>query len=273
MTNFSVLISVYDKEVPDFLRQSLDSVFNQTLTPNEVVIVEDGKLNDGLLSVINEIKAKHDIIKIVPIEHNGGLGNALNIGLKHCSNEIIARMDSDDISKPNRFEKQVAEFEKDPALDVISSWMEEFIHDPNETSKIIKKVPENNDEIFKFAKNRNPINHPTAMFKKSKVEECGGYQKFYLFEDYYLWTRMLKNGCKFKNRQESLLYFRTTNDTYSRRGGLTYLKSEIKLQLFMHKIKYINTVELIENIAIRSAVRLMPNNIGAFFYKRLLRKN
>ena len=147
MTNFSVLISVYDKEVPDFLRQSLDSVFNQTLTPNEVVIVEDGKLNDGLLSVINEIKAKHDIIKIVPIEHNGGLGNALNIGLKHCSNEIIARMDSDDISKPNRFEKQVAEFEKDPALDVISSWMEEFIHDPNETSKITKKVPENNDEI------------------------------------------------------------------------------------------------------------------------------
>lgn len=268
---FSVLLSLYYKEQSVFLRQSLDSIFMQTLQPSEVILVKDGPLTNDLDEVVNEYVTRYPKLKIVSLLHNQGLGKALNEGLKHCSYDLVARMDTDDIAKPNRFEKQIEIFNKYPDLDVVGAWIDEF---EDEISNIIsiRKLPMQHDDICRFAKKRNPINHPVVMFRKQAVISAGGYKHFPLFEDYYLWIRMLQNGAKFYNIQESLLYFRFSADMFKRRGGFKYINTELRFQNLLKKIEFITFPEYIQNISIRIFTRILPNSLRSLLYKRALRK-
>lgn len=272
---FSVLLSVYQKEKAEYLRESIESIyFNQVLKPNEIILVEDGPLTEKLYSTIEELRLKigKNIFKTIKLEKNMGLGNALRIGIEKCSNELIARMDTDDIAYFNRFEEQINYFKEFPETDVLGSFMSEFV---NNTKNIIciKDAPNNNINMKKYMKLRDPVNHPSVMFKKSKVLEAGNYKEIFLNEDSYLWGRMLNKGCIFRNIQEPLVYFRTTDDTYKRRGGWKYIKAEYGLQKEFLKLGIINKIEFIRNITLKNIIRLMPNSLRKFIYLKVLRKN
>lgn len=269
--NFSVLLSVYYKEKPNYLIQALDSVFNQSLTPNEVVLVEDGSLTDDLNKVISEYEKKYNnILKVIKFEHNRGLGVALHDGLLKCSNEIVFRMDTDDICDLNRFAKQIDIFKK-MDVDVVGSNIVEY--DENmENITSYRVVPENDKDIKKMAKKRNPINHVTVGFKKSKVISAGNYQDMMYFEDYYLWARMIKNGCIFYNVQDNLVSVRGGNDMIKRRGGRKYIKPILNFEKSIKKINIINGFEYLINIGERITVSLIPNNFRYRIYKKALRK-
>ncbi len=268
--SFSVLMSLYAKEQPEYLRQSLDSVFDQSVIPNEVILVEDGPLTQELDAIVTEYVATQEGLKVVPLPENGGLGKALNEGLKHCSYELVARMDSDDIAMPNRFEKQLAVFEKYPQVEVVSSWIDEFYSTPDNVIST-RKLPEYPYEVYKYAQKRCPINHPAVMFKKGSILFAGGYQPFHLFEDYFLWVRLLLNGAKFYNIQESLLKFRTSPNMYKRRGGLKHAINEVKFQNLIRKMGFITFRQYCMNISIRFITRIIPNKLRELVYKNLLR--
>jgi len=263
---FSVLMSIYYKERPEYFDRAMVSIWDeQKRKPDEVVLVIDGKLPDELYAIIHKWKNKlGDILKIVPLEKNVGLGGALNEGLKHCSYELIARMDSDDISLPDRFEKQLRIF-RDYDIDVCGGWVAEF--DKNEKQVIsYRKVPEHHYEIVKFAKRRSPINHPTVMFKKSAVEKIGGYRKIRFVEDYDLWVRLIVNGAKFYNIQEVLVYMSAGDYMIEKRRGLKYAITEIKLQKEFLRMGFINHFEFLTNISTRATARIMPKSLLKIIY-------
>lgn len=268
--SLSVLMSLYYKERPDHLRQSLHSVFSQTIRADEIVLVEDGPLTPELYSIVTEYSAQFTELKVVPLPVNGGLGDALNEGLKHCSNELVVRMDTDDICRPNRFEKQLKFMDENPDIDISSAWLEEFEGDISNI-KSIKKVPASHEEISQYIKTRNPLNHPCVIFRKKAVEDAGNYQHFPLFEDWYLWARMFKNGSKFANINEPLLYFRTSPDMYKRRGGFKYAKDSAKFQWTLYKLGIISKPSAIKAGLLRGTVYLMPNCLRTFIYSKLLR--
>lgn len=268
--SFSVLMSLYAKERPCFLRQSLDSVFNQKLKADEVILVEDGPLTEELYAIVEEYAMSHSELKVVPLSINGGLGHALNEGLKHCSNDLIARMDTDDIAKPDRFRKQVNFMESNPEIDICSSWLQEFENDPENTLDI-KKVPSSHEDIAHYIVSRNPLNHPSVMFKKQSVIDAGGYLPFPLFEDYYLWVRMMVNGSKFANIPECLVNFRVSPDMYKRRGGFKYAKDSAKFQWTLHKLGLTSALTAIKASIIRGGVYILPNSLRAFIYSKFLR--
>lgn len=271
MTMFSVLLSLYWKEDSLHFRQCLESLFHQTLLPDEVVLVEDGPLTPELEQVVSDYSTRYPILKVVSLPQNQGLGKALNEGLKHCSYELVARMDTDDVAKPDRFRRQVQVFEKHPEIDVCGAWIDEFEGDINRVLST-RKLPEHQEEIAAYALSRNPVNHPVVMFRKSAVIEAGGYQHFPLFEDYYLWLRMLKNGAKFYNIQESLLFFRTSPDMFKRRGGWRYALNELRFLSAMRKLRMISWTRFALNVFIRFPMRIMPNRLRGFMYKKALRR-
>lgn len=267
----SVLLSIYNKENPFHLTQALESIMSQTFKADEIVIVEDGPLTEKLYAILEKYESAHKCIKRISLKNNMGLGKALNNGLMNCSYELIARMDTDDIALPDRFEKQVYFMENHPEIDACSAWIDEFIDSPN---NIISRrtLPETPEELYKFGKSRNPLNHPAVMFRKSAVIKAGGYQHFPLFEDYYLWVRMIMNGSKLYNLQEPLLYFRSSTEMYKRRGGLKYALTEIKFQILLHKIGYISFYQMLKNCCTRFIARIIPNQLRGFLYKRILHK-
>lgn len=270
---FSVLMSVYIKEKPQYLEKSLESVFNQTLKPNEVVLVKDGPLTNELENIINKFKKREETLKIISLEKNMGLGEALRIGVENCSYELIARMDTDDISKNNRFEEQINYFKKNQDLDMIGSWIDEF-QEINDEIKVesIRKTPETQKEIIKKLKMANAFNHPTVMYKKNSVIKAGNYsEEFNCLEDYYLWVRMAVNNSKFYNIQKSLIYFRVTPETSKRRGGLKMLKGDIKLHTCFEKLKFINSFEKYKNIFIWAVYRIVPANLRGYIQKKIMR--
>lgn len=269
--NFSVLLSLYYKESDIALEKSLCSLLGQSILPSEIVIVKDGPLTADLERIIDNFVNSHiNLFKIINLKDNLGLGKALSEGLKHCSYDIVARMDTDDIAKSDRFEKQLKILKENPDIDVVGSWTDEFIGD---TNNIIsqRKLPECHKEIYEFAKHRNPINHPTVMFRREAVIAAGGYKHFPLFEDYYLWIRMLKNGAKFYNIQESLLFFRTSIDVYKRRGGFSYAVTELKLRKEMYRMSFISLFDFIIYTLPRFVSRIIPSVFRKFIYKTFLR--
>lgn len=266
---FSVLLSLYKKEDPASLRQSLDSVLSQTLMPDEIILMEDGPLTSELEEVVMDYVNRFAILKVIRLPQNRGLGKALNEGLKYCSYDLVARMDTDDISRQDRFEKQVQFMNEHKDIDVCSAWIDEFI-DTIDNIVSTKKLPETNEEIVKYAKHRSPLNHPTVMFRKKAVLAVGGYSGFP--EDYCLWVKMIMNGAKMYNIQESLLYFRYSPDMIKRRGGWKYAKDDLKSQWQFFRMGFIGIGTFIYNIAIRITVRMLPNDFRNFVYKKLLRK-
>ena len=188
MKEFSVLMSVYAREQSEHLIAALHSVFEQTVSPTEVVLVEDGPLTTELNTVITDFSERYSALKIVKLAKNMGLGNALNVGLSACTYSLVARMDSDDLSLPNRFETQLKVFEKDLEVSVVGGWISEFENNPEQIISY-RKVPEFDSEIKHFFCSKSPVNHVTVMFRKEDILKVGGYQHFYCLEDYWLWTR------------------------------------------------------------------------------------
>lgn len=270
MINFSVLLSVYKYEKAQYLEMCFDSIYKQTVQPTEIVLVEDGPLPLELHQAIEKEERRFNNIHRVVLEKNQGLGIALSVGLQACSHDIVARMDTDDICYPQRFEIQTKFLQEHPEIDVLGAWITEFDETPNNIVAF-RNLPENHKDIYSFGKKRNPINHPVVMFRKQAVIEAGGYQPCPLFEDYFLWARMLKRGYKFHNLQTSLLFFRRSAEMIRRRGGLKYAHDEIVFQHKLYEIGYISYYELIRNICQRYGVRLAPNWIRSLIYKYLLR--
>ena len=272
LPKYSVLMSLYIKEKSEYLRLAIDSMLNQTIVPDEIVIVEDGPLTDSLYAVLDEYKAKYpQTIRTVKNEKNLGLGLALNIGLKECRNELVARMDSDDISKTNRCEKQLEFFSNHPETTILGGQIEEFIKNPMD---IVGKriVPETDNELKDFLKKRCPFNHMTVMFKKSDVIKAGNYQDWFWNEDYYLWIRMSLANMTFANIPEILVNVRVGEDMYKRRGGWKYFKSEIKIQQLMFKNKIIDLYVFFANCIKRLIVELfLPNRIRGIVFKKFAR--
>lgn len=270
MEKFSVLISVYKREQGESFKGALHSIFQQTIPPSEVVLVKDGPLTDELENVIADFVKQYDTLKVVALSENKGLGNALNMGLNACTNDLVARMDSDDLSLSIRFETQLRVFERDPEVSVVGGWITEFEDNPDQIIAY-RKVPESDSELKNFFKSRNPLNHVTVMFRKKDVLEAGGYQHFHLFEDYWLWARMIKNGVKFYNVQNVLVNVRGGVAMAARRGGWKYVKSAVKFQWRIWKMGLISVGQLLKNIFIRFCVYMMPNELRSWIYKNILR--
>ena len=273
MQNYSVLMSVYHKEKPEYLRQAIESIQVQTVLTNDFVLVCDGPLNPELDAVIvAKQQEMGTVLNVVRLAKNAGLGNALNEGIKHCKNELVARMDSDDIAYPDRCEKQIAVFNTHSEVSICSGIVEEFTTDPN-TVDTRRVPPETNAEIVEFAKKRNPFNHPCVMFRRSEVLRAGNYQDFPGFEDYYLWVRMLRKGCKGYNVQEVILDMRTGNGMYDRRGGSRYLVWVLRFQKYLYSRHFISTGRFLKNCIVRTAVGIVPGSVREKFYHIFLRNS
>lgn len=270
LSRFSVLLSLYEKEKVKNFREAMESILHQTLKPDEIVLVIDGPLTTELEQEVQEVQKKYPVIKTVVLPVNQGLGMALNEGLKHCTYELVARMDTDDIAKPERFDKQVGFLEQHPQVDVVGAWVDEFEDDVDHVQSV-RKLPEFHEELKVFARQRNPLNHPTVVFRKRAVQEAGGYRHYWLFEDYYLWTRMLMNGATFHNIQESLLFFRTPLDVYKRRGGWKYAVTEVRFRCMLRKKGFLSFSECMGGMPLRFLVRISPAVFRKFLYKRVLR--
>jgi glycosyltransferase involved in cell wall biosynthesis len=266
---FSVLMSIYRKEKPEYFERAMRSIWDeQTIQPDEIVLVQDGQLTDELYLAIEQWKRKlGDTLNCVVLEHNLGLGDALNEGLNQCQYEIIARMDTDDIALPLRFERQLNAF-KTKNIDVCSSWVGEFDLDEEQIVSY-RVLPETHKEIDRFAKKRNPLNHPAVMYKKSAVIEAGGYLKMMWFEDYYLWVRMLMSGALFYNIQEPLVNMRAGYGQLERRSGSKYGMAELEFQKKMLKIGFVDLFDFYQNVLLRLSIRLLPKKMIAYIYKKM----
>lgn len=270
---YSVLMSVYFKEKPSNFDKALKSISNQTLKPSQIVIVKDGPLNEPLEGVISDfIENNLDIkVKIIENEHNIGLGKSLRRGIEYCENELIARADTDDIFEQHRMELQLSEFNKNSELAVCGSLITEFSGDTSNTISI-RNVPKNHEDIVIMSKSRNPICHMSVMFKKEAVILSGNYEDFPFFEDYFLWIRMIENGYKFSNIQESLVFARVEDDFYSRRGGFQYFVKEYRFQKELKNRNYINNKEYVKNLLTRCLVRLLPKKVLSSIYLKYTRQ-
>lgn len=268
---YSVLMSVYYKEKPEFLRLAVESMLSQTLKPSQIVLVCDGQLTPQLDEVVEYYKkAFPDLFCVVRLSENNGLANALNEGLKACRFEYVARMDTDDISCSDRIQSQLDEMLKHSA-DISSGTIEEF--ETDEKAVTCKKaLPLSNGEIVKYAKRRNPFNHPCVVFKKSKVLEAGGYEEYPFFEDYHLWVKMLSKGAVGLNLSKTLLKMRTGDGMYDRRGGVKYLKYAYKMERFKRKIGFSSLWDFCVCMSVKIVFSLVPSGVRAFFYEKLLRK-
>ncbi|MBO4276524.1 glycosyltransferase [Candidatus Saccharibacteria bacterium] len=268
---YSVLMSLYKNDNPSYLGLALDSMINQTVKPDEIVLVKDGPIPRKLQKIIDDRKKSFRFIKDIQLRQNVGLGLALNEGIKECKNELIARMDADDISDPTRCEKQVSRFISNNNLDIVGCLVKEF---SGEVGNIVgrRDVPLNNDEIHKYARRRDPFNHPTVMYKKSSVLKVGGYGDYRKNQDTDLWIRMLHDGCMAENINEYLLLFRFDDDTYRKRKSWVNTKLLIKIRRNGYKIGFSSLNDYFTVATAQLALFCMPIWLQKLVYKKILRK-
>lgn len=271
--NFSVLMAVYKKDSSVFLDEAIDSIWtSQTLKPTQIVLVVDGPIPKSIKTVITKWEVLlGEVMTIVWLPENIGLGGALSIGMAHCRFDLIARMDSDDISIADRFTHQLTAFENNPDLALVGGQVLEFENDIIDGTHT-RAVPIEFDEITSFAKLRSPVNHPSVMFKKKALESVGGYRVSDRPEDYYLWIRLLLAGHIITNLPSILVFMRVNSAFFSRRRGWCYFLSEIKFQKFMLASGFIGIGVFIRNILFRGFVRLLPGSLLTRIY-RLTRRH
>lgn len=267
----SVLMSLYLKEKPEYAEQCFQSLLKQTTQADEWVIVEDGPLLNEMYSLLNEYQEMYPgLIKRIPLEKNQGLGLALRAGILECRNELIARMDTDDIAREDRFERQLAEFEKDSGLDICGSHIIEFEGTiDNVLSK--RKVPIEQDKIIKYQKTRSAFNHMTVMYKKSAVLKAGNYEHCPLMEDDMLWARMLLSGAKCSNVDDFLVFARTGTAMIERRGGWAYYKKYRDGKKKMKETGFLSETDYLKAAIPQVIVSLMPRKLRLWFFTKLLR--
>ena len=272
MENYSVLMSVYQKENPEYLKAAIDSMINQTVKPSEIVIVEDGPLTDELYSVLKGYQSEYgELIKRVPLAENHGLGYALNEGIKECGNELIARMDTDDISLPERCEKQLKEFEADGTLCAVSAYIDEFEGSPENVTST-RTVPLTREEMYKYGKRRSPFNHPVVMYKKGAVLSVGGYPDLKRCQDFMLFGKMMFSGMNCKNIGESLLLFRIPENAEAKSKRKKSAKSAVGVVKEFHKWGYSSLWDYMVVKTVYFLVGLIPIKLRKKFFKRFLRK-
>lgn len=267
-------MSVYKNDDADFLKIALESIYDkQTRKPDEVVVVFDGPLKEPLYAVLNEFqKGREDVVKYYPQEVNHGLGEALRIGSELCTGDYIMRMDSDDISAADRFEKQIAYVEAHPEIDALGTDIAEFNKDPFSEDMRTRVCPARHEEIINMCKKRNPMNHVTACIKKSALMKAGGYQTLLLLEDYLLWINMICAGCRLANINEPLVYVRVGNGFDGKRGSKERIIGWSTLQDIMLEHGMINQRQALMNkLYIRVFVKT-PAWLKRFLYGHLLRK-
>lgn len=274
MEKFSVCTSVYKNDKLEFVRKALDSMLVfQNVKPNEIVLVQDGPVPYEMSRLLMEYKDNYgEKLNVIKLEQNEGLGNALRLGVENAKFDIIARMDSDDICMPDRFEKQIAYFEGHPECDIVGGQITEFIGEPR---NIVgrREVPLDNEDIYKYMKSRCAFNHPTVMFRKSAVLGVGNYKDWFWNEDYYLWIRMMMNGCKMANLPDVLVNMRSGLDQYSRRGGKKYFESEIEIKKLMLENGLITKSEYLVNYIERFIIQLLlPNSVRGWVFRTFARK-
>lgn len=270
--NYSVLMPLYMKDDPEWFCVSIDSMLKQTVLPDEIFIVCDGSLSQELDSKLKSYCQEYPgLFTIHRIKSNVGLGKALCEAVPLCRNELIARMDADDYSVPERCEKQLKIYEEHPELDVVGSNVEEFI---DNTDNVVSSVvlPEYHEEIVAFAKRRCPIRHPALMYKKSAVIKAGNYRNYRHAQDYNLIVHMIMSGAKLYNIQENLIYMRVSPDFYKRRGGISQAKLVLKLKKEFYHCGFYSLKDYIISGYGNVFVAILPNKVREAFYKRVLRK-
>lgn len=272
MTPISVIMPFYKGDDPSFLDEALRSVVEQSLPAEELVLVQDGPVTDAHLKVVEKWKGISSSINHVVLEVNRGLSGALNAGVHAAKHEWLARMDSDDICEPHRFEKQWALIESDPELTILGSWIDEFLDNPDHI-QATRKLPETHEEILNYARWRCPFNHMTVMYKRSVLLELGAYKDYgAVGDDYELWARFLMNGHKAANIQESLVKARTGHAFFtSRRRGMKYFKNELKEINDLYKIGLLKPHHYIAHVSMKAVVRLSPAWMVKFIYKGIRR--
>ena len=270
---YSVLMSVYAKEKTEYLRECLRSVFDSTVPSNDVVVVKDGPLTEELDAILEEYAKQYDTLHIFPLEKNCGLGIALNHGLANCQNELIARMDTDDICQPDRFATQLAVFENDPAVSVVGGYITEFIDTPDNIVST-RKVPLTFEELKKYGRKRNPVNHVTVMFKKQDILDVGSYQKVkdVGYEDYDLWIRLILADKKIVNVDQVFVNVRVGRDMYKRRGDKKRLKTALFFRKKLWKMGYYSFFHYVFYSAQTIAFCCVPSSVRKFLYQKILRK-
>ncbi len=279
LPNYSVLMSVYKGEKAEHLRIAMNSMWNQTVPTDDFVLMCDGLLTPELDAVIEEMQATHHkALHVVRLRENHGLGYALKMGVNECKNGIIARMDSDDISRPERCEKELAILAIHPELSICGSLIEEFtVIEPgaSEPTSINARrvVPEKSDKILEFAKKRNPFNHTTVMYRKEAVLTAGNYQDVRYMQDYYLWIHMLIAGFKGYNIQEPLVWVRADSNMFKRRSGKLYRNIQLNLFKYMKDQGFISNAQYIKSCILRAGSSVAPNWLREFVFKRVLRKS
>ncbi|MDD7913388.1 glycosyltransferase [Polaribacter ponticola] len=269
--NFSVSISVYKNDSPEHFKEAMLSILNQTLTPNEIILVVDGPIPIETKEIIDLLVYENEILRVIELDVNLGHGNARRIGLENCTNNIVALMDSDDISVNNRFEIQYKFLLNNLNVNVIGGQIEEFEGDVN---NIVSKrvVPETDVEIKEYLKYRCPLNQMTVMFRKDKVLESGGYLDWFCNEDYYLWIRMYLKNNIFHNLKQTLVKVRVNIKMFERRGGWLYFKSEYGIQKLMKINGIISFWQFYINVLIRFVVQVvLPNKVRRILFLKILR--
>ena len=271
MEKYSVLMTVYAKDNPDFFLLALESMVNQTYKPDEIVLVKDGPVSDALQNVIDNLLKNGAPIVQVNLEKNVGLGLALNEGIKVVKNELIARMDSDDYSLPERCELQVKAFEKNPRLDIVGCSVQEFV---GSIDNIIgeRRVPITNEDIYRFAKTRDPFNHPTVMYRKSSVEKAGCYSDYRKNQDTDLWIKMLSNNAYCENLAEKVFRFRFDEGTYRKRKSWINTKILLTIRYKAWKTGFNSFGDFIVVSAAQLGMFILPVRFQRFMYKRVLRR-
>lgn len=269
---YSVLLTVYKSDNPRYFKLSLNSMLNQTKPASEIVIVKDGPITEELQKVIDDAEKRFPkLIVQIQLEKNVGLGLALNEGIKICKYDLIARMDSDDYSLPERCEKEIELFELDPYLDIVGCSVEEFIGDVDQVVGR-RNVPTNNEEIHTYCRRRDPFNHPTVMYRKSKVLKYGPYGDYRKNQDTDLWIKLLSNGCRAANLEEPLLKFRFDENTYEKRKSWLNTKLLIEIRYLAYKIGFSSFLDYIIVAITQMGIYIMPVKFQKFVYKKILRR-
>ncbi len=268
---YSVLMSVYSGEKPEYLKECLESMYAQTVPPDDFVLVCDGCLNEGLDMVISEFEKRYpESFHAVRLEKKSGVGACANIGIDACRNEYIVKMDSDDIALPERCAKQLSLMKDKPNLDMCGAYIREFDTDTGEMITV-KKTPVTNEEIRKYAKRRNPFNNPTLVFKKSFAKKIGGYDTVNRCEDYDFVVRMLQNGAVGENIPEVLVNYRVSKSNYRRRRNWNNTKSFIGVRWRIFRSGYSGLIDFILPCAMQLIIFILPESLTGKIYKKFLR--
>ena len=270
---FSVCMSVYKNDRPEYVDIAIQSIFiKQTVKPNEIVLVVDGPISMELESLIDNYSTTYsEIFTIIKLEKNQGLGNALRVAVEKVKYDWVARMDSDDIAAPDRFEKQKSFLQANLDVDIVGGQITEFI-DVESNIVGLRNVPLLSADINVYIKARCPFNHMTVMFRKDKILAVGNYIDWHYNEDYFLWIRMFLAGCQFANLPETLVNVRVGKEMYQRRGGWKYFLSEAKLQKYMFDNDIIGIIRFAYNVLGRFVIQvLMPNKLRGFVFQKLFR--